>query len=112
MESVRLPPVSIDQDRPSDETLRDIRGVLVSPIVHGRIVDRPAVSDSDGTPIALTASTPLKIEHGLGRLPNGYIVIMLTSATVAVTVKDSAVPTEYHLELVSNQNCEIKLWVF
>ncbi len=63
---------------------------------------------SDPIELAVTASTPVVIRHGLGRQVKGWLVIWCT-APVEFFAADPAADTRTELVLVPSATCDVRL---
>lgn len=67
-----------------------------------------ALETSDPITLAVTASQPVVIRHGLGRQVQGWLVIWCT-APVEFFVADAAADTRQELVLVPSATCDVRL---
>jgi hypothetical protein len=67
------------------------------PIIDGILIERLNISSGSN-----------QIEHKLGRIPRGYIIV---ASTAAVNVYNGSMG-EYLIPLVSDASATISLWVF
>lgn len=93
-----VPPVPIfGTTRADNEAKNFFLALTRSPIAWGSFVSAD-----------LTA-TESDVRHGLGRLPNGYIVV---SSSAAATVFNTTASTSTSLFLKASGAVSVKLWVF
>lgn len=80
------------------ELQRALNPVLTCPLLNGVPVG----------PVALASGVPKEVNHGLGRLPLGYLITGL-NANVVVW---SPAATKMTITLTSSADCTVSLWVF
>lgn len=85
-----------------DSVIASVNPLLLTPVVDGRIIT--------GVSIANTATA---VNHGLGRLPLGWVVITKDTANhVFEATADRLARTDKHLRLTASATTIVDLWVF
>lgn len=90
-------------NNPEVRQLQDAVGAVL------RDLDRPISFGRVIKDIAITAGTTKTVQHGLDRIPNGFLVIYRSAAA---TVFDKAAHTNRYLYLDAGGNVTINIWVF
>jgi hypothetical protein len=95
----------IGQLNTADSILQRIQGLLV-----GAINQLNRVEILDGQAVTVTLSgTETKVEHGLGRLPCGWVV---QDKTANQNVWRSGEMTARHIPLTASAAVTVTLWIF
>lgn len=94
--------------RCDDKNLTDVQnavGFVFQDIVSRRVLDGQIIKD-----VEINGS--LSVDHKLGRVPNGYIVIFKDANVDIWDAQDSNIIPASTLDLVSSGPATISLWVF
>lgn len=86
-------------NRFQDEVAAKVNDVLSSPLLNGKFLKAEV----------LKAASPVVVTHGLGRLPQGWIII---DRTAAATPWRSAPSTKQTITLSTSADVTVALWVF
>jgi hypothetical protein len=93
-----IPPIPIfGTTRADSEAKKFFQALTRSPIVWGNLV----------TASLTTAQS--EVRHGLGRVPEGYIVVESTASAI---VHNAVASTATTLYLTASATTSVKLWVF
>ncbi len=86
-------------------TIQDNVESALRPILKNPLMDGTLIED-----LTLVTGTPFTVEHGLGRIPRGWMVVS-PNAESSVWESASALPTKTLILNVS-ANVTLSLWVF
>ena len=73
--------------------------IIANPLINGQQIDN----------IILTANTPLKINHNLQQLPNGWLIVDKTSFADVKRTQPFSTST---ITLESSANTQISIWIY
>jgi hypothetical protein len=101
--SIRLPakPENAANQRALDAQAQAINSVLDTEIIRGRLVED----------IELVSGETTIVKHGLGRQPNGYIIVWKSAAVTGDYTTASSRPTT-EMNLTASSTATVSLWIF
>ena len=94
-------------ERLPDEGLREIQDRLEShllPYRHCDLVDGVLLTDQE-----LSRAATNYVAHGLGRTPQGWIIVRINAAATVYEAQD---PDDRYLYLTTSADATVSLWVF
>lgn len=84
----------------SNEIIRSINTLLAGNIANGVLL----------TDIILTSGQANLIDHGLGRIPNGYVITYYSTNVAAPIWQNDK--NNLTIDLRTSTNCVVSVWVF
>ena len=78
-----------------------VADVIKTPLLNGRLISN----------VALTVGET-KIEHKLGRIPTGYLIIKKSTSATVYDNLSTEVRADLYLPLVASADCLVSVWVF
>lgn len=94
----RLNLKEFETSRLQDNVAQALVPVLSNPLLNGRLIEGVFLSTSAATPV----------EHKLGRRALGYIVV---AKNASATVYNGDINDNY-IQIITDVNCTVSLWVF